>query len=194
MRASRVYRRALAPRRSLDTIESKRSRSSRHLRGAGQSIIDEPVSLALAEQNKARILAGQCCVEKFARQHPSRAIVVGKCRARARNLQDHVEAREKFPQWCLPTRGTAGLFRRGKPREARRDSSFCAKRCRNETLLARRNRDDAEGIVGTASDNCCLHRSAPGRAGCLTWDSYQPAQDEESLGWLNVTRSLDPCA
>jgi integrase len=24
----------------------------------------------------------------------------------------------------------------------------------------------------------------------LTWDSYEPAQDEESLGWLNVTRSV----
>jgi len=24
----------------------------------------------------------------------------------------------------------------------------------------------------------------------LTWESYEPAQDEESLGWLNVTRSV----
>jgi integrase len=24
----------------------------------------------------------------------------------------------------------------------------------------------------------------------LTWESYKPAQDEESLGWLNVTRSV----
>ncbi len=24
----------------------------------------------------------------------------------------------------------------------------------------------------------------------LTWEAYQPAQDEESLGWLNVTRSI----
>src|SRR6266516_5273962 len=24
----------------------------------------------------------------------------------------------------------------------------------------------------------------------LTWESYEPAQDEESLGWLTVTRSV----
>jgi hypothetical protein len=24
----------------------------------------------------------------------------------------------------------------------------------------------------------------------LTWESYEPAQEEESLGWLNVTRSV----
>src|ERR1022692_3629792 len=24
----------------------------------------------------------------------------------------------------------------------------------------------------------------------LTWESYEPAEDEESLGWLNVTRSV----
>ena len=24
----------------------------------------------------------------------------------------------------------------------------------------------------------------------LTWESYKPAQDQDSLGWLNVTRSI----
>jgi integrase len=24
----------------------------------------------------------------------------------------------------------------------------------------------------------------------LTWESFEPARDEESLGWLNVTRSV----
>jgi hypothetical protein len=24
----------------------------------------------------------------------------------------------------------------------------------------------------------------------LTWESYEPAQDPDSLGWLNVTRSI----
>jgi integrase len=27
----------------------------------------------------------------------------------------------------------------------------------------------------------------------LTWESYKPAEDEESLGWLNVTRSVWRC-
>src|SRR5580698_8858047 len=87
-------------------------------------------------------------------QDSSRAIVVGGNRARARYLQDHTEACEELPQWRFSTRGTAGLFRWSKSSEACRGSSFCAKRRRNETLLARRNRDDAEGIVGAVSDSC----------------------------------------
>ena len=53
--------------------------------------------------------------------------------------QDHAEAYEELPQWRFSTCGTTGLFRRSKPSEARRDSSFCPKRRRDQALLARRD-------------------------------------------------------
>src|ERR1039458_9807326 len=99
-------------------------------------------------------------------QDSSCAVVAGGNRARTRDLQNHAEACEELPQRRFPTRRTAGLFRRGQSSQARRDSSLCTKRRRNETLLARRNRDDAEGSFGAVNNGCGdrgLHRAAPGR-------------------------------
>src|SRR5450759_3529641 len=96
----------------------------------------------------------------------SRAIMAGGNRARARDLQDHDEAREELSQWRLSTGGTAGLFRRSKPSEARRGSSFCPKRCRDQALLARRDWSDAQGSHGTLGDSrcdCCFHGAPLGR-------------------------------
>ncbi len=96
-------------------------------------------------------------------QNSSRAIVVGRDRARTRNLQDDVETREEFSQRCLPTCSAAGLFRRSKPCKARRDSSLRTERPRNEALCTRRNWGDAEGSLGAVSysgGDCCVHGAA----------------------------------
>ena len=38
--------------------------------------------------------------------------------------------------------------------------------------------------------NCRFHGVRLGELRGLTWESYEPAQDQDSLGWLNVTRSI----
>ena len=35
-----------------------------------------------------------------------------------------------------------------------------------------------------------LSRITSGGTACLTWESFEPVEDEESLGWLNVTQSV----
>jgi integrase len=78
--------------------------------------------------------------------------------------------------------------------KARRDSRFCTEWCRNKTLFTRRNRVDAEGSLRARRQLLWQPQAFTGlRLGelrGLTWDSYEPTQNEDSLGWLNVTRSV----
>ena len=68
--------------------------------------------------------------------HHVQTNVPGRDCARAQTLQNNSEAREKFPEWHLSTRGTAGLFRRIKSSEACRDPRFRSEWRRNKTLFA----------------------------------------------------------
>src|ERR1700678_4572524 len=127
-------------------------------------------------------------------QDSSCAGVARRDRARARNLSGHTETCEEFSQRHFPTRCATGLFRRSQPCKARRDPCFCQERSRNKTLLARRNWGHVKGSFGAVINsgrNRRLYRFALGRT---TWPYVglfnEPALDDESLGWLNVTRSV----
>jgi integrase len=124
---------------------------------------------------------------------PSRAIVAGGNRARARDLEDHAKAREELPQWCFRHAAQQGYFDGANPVKLAEVPAFApngaeAKPYSREKIAAMLKvlSEPSATAVATAA----FTGPRLGELRRLTWESFEPAQDEKSLGSLNVTRSV----
>lgn len=77
---------------------------------------------------------------------PSRAIMAGGNRARARDLQDHAEARKEPPQWCFSARSQQGYFDGANPVKLAEIPAFAPNGTETKPLT-RRNCGDAQGTL-----------------------------------------------